>query len=148
MKTRVLFLILVLVTLVVAGSCASANRVSRKDYRFLSGTWINEEYNTHPFKARLVIRPDGTFVVYSRTTDTTKDEIGHFVVVDKWTDSEGNIWYKTHVWGGVMVEGKPSAYELARLSDSGNIWELVSISGEFPAEIDVNHPRYHIYYRE
>ena len=39
-------------------------------------------------------------------------------------------------------------YELDRFSNSGKVWEFVSIFGEFPTQIDVNHPRYHIYYRE
>ena len=140
--------ILFLVTVMVFGGCATTNKVSKKDYRFFSGTWINEEYNTHPHNARWVILPDGTCDGYFRTTDTQKATIGKFRIVDKWTDSEGNLWYKLHTWGGVIVEGKPLGYELDRFSDSGNVWEYVSITGEFPTEIDENHPRYHIYYRK
>jgi hypothetical protein len=150
MKGKMLLFIsiLFLATVMFAGGCATTKKVSKKDYRFFSGTWINEEYNTHPHKARLVIRPDGTFDVYRRTTDTKKHGIGVYRIVDKWTDSEGNIWYKMHVWPGVMVEGKPDSYELDKVSNSGNVWEYVSISGDFPTEINENHPRYHIYYRK
>ncbi len=140
--------ILVFVTLLVFGGCATAKKVSKKDYRFFSGTWINEEYNSHPFLARLVIRSNGTFDGYFRIADTEKAGIGHFIIVDKWTDSEGNIWYKTHVWPGVIVEGKPSGYELDKFSNSGNVWEYISITGDFPAEIDENHVKYHLYYRQ
>jgi len=150
MKVRMLLFIsiLFLVIIMVVGGCATTKKVSKKDYRFFSGTWINEEYNTHPFMARWVIRPDGTFAGYFRTTDTEKAEIGIYRIVDKWTDSEGNLWYKMHVWPGVMVEGKPDSYELDRFSDSGNVWEFVSITGDFPTEINENHVRYHIYYRK
>lgn len=140
--------ILVFVTLMVFGGWATAKKVSKKDYRFYSGTWINEEYNSHPFLARWVIRPDSTFDGYFRVTDTKKAEIGHFIIVGKWIDSEGNKWYKTHAWPGVIVEGKPSGYELDKFSNSGNVWEYVSITGDFPFEIDENHVQYHIYYRK
>jgi hypothetical protein len=150
MKTRLLLFIsiLFLATVMVVGGCATAKKVSKKDYRFFSGTWINEEYNSHPFLAKWVIRPDGTFDGYFKITDTKKAETGHFIIVDKWADSEGNFWYNMHVWPGVMVEGKPASYELDKVSDSGNVWEFVSITGDFPIEIEQNHPRYHIYYRQ
>ena len=71
MKTRMLFSILALVTLVVVGSCTTAKKVSKEDYRFFSGTWINEEYNTHPFKAKIVMHPDGTFEMAGDVIPTT-----------------------------------------------------------------------------
>jgi hypothetical protein len=150
MKARMLLIIsiILLATAIVAGGCATTKKVSKKDYRFYSGTWINEEYNTHPHLARWVIRPDGTYDGYFRTTDTEKATIGNYKIVDKWTDSEGNVWYKEHVWHGEIFEGKPAGYSLDRFSDSGNVWEYVSITGDFPVEINENHPRYHIYYRK
>jgi hypothetical protein len=150
MKTRtfVSILILVLAVLIILGSCATTKKVAKKDYRFFSGIWVNEEYNSHPFMAKYVIFSDGTFDAYNNLTDTGKHGSGHYIIVDKWTDSEGNRWYKMHVWGGVVVEGKPDMYELDKFSNSGNVWEFISLTGDFPPELDKSQFRYHIYYRQ
>jgi len=150
MKTRtfLLILMLALIILVICEGYAADKKVTKKDYKFFSGTWINEEYNSHHFLARLVIRRDGTFDGYFRTTDSNKALDGHYVIVEKWTDLEGNIWYKSHTWEGVMVEGKPEFYELAKFSNSGKVWEYLALPGDFPAELDESNFHYHIYYRQ
>ena len=105
MKTRtsVSMLILVSTLIFIVGSCATTKKVTKKDYRFFSGIWVNEEYNSHPFMAKYVIFSDGTFDAYNNLTDTGKHGIGHYIIVDKWTDSDGNRWYKMHVWGLLSV---------------------------------------------
>ena len=147
-KTVVSILTLVLAVLIMTGSCATDKKVSKKDYRLFAGTWINEEYNSHPHLAKYVIRRDGTYDSYFRTSDTGKEGTGHYVIVEKWTDPEGNIWYKSHIWIGVIVEGKPTHYELDKYSNSGKVWEFIGLSGGFPSEIDENNFHYHIYYRQ
>ena len=150
MKTRtsISIMILVLIVMVISEGYATEKRVTKRDYKFFSGTWINEEYNSHPHLARQVMRRDGTFDCYYRTTDTKKAGTGHYVIVEKWTDLEGNIWFKMHTWLGVMVEGEPANYELAKFSNSGKVYEQIALPGGFPTELDENHPRYHIYYRQ
>jgi len=147
-RTLVSILILVLAVLIISEGYATEKRVTKRDYKFFSGTRINEEYNSHHFPAKYVIRRDGTFDCYFRTTDTKVAVNGHYVIVEKWTDLEGNIWYKSHTWEGVMVEGKPWRYELDKVSNSGKVWEYIALPGDFPTELDENNFHYHIYYRQ
>jgi hypothetical protein len=150
MKTRtfVLILILVLAVLIISEGFASEKRITKRDYRFVSGTWINEEYNSSWKHAKLIMYPDGKINRYNRTSDSGIYESGSYIIVDKWKDSEGNRWYKMHIWSGEVVEGHPAYYELDKLSDSGKVWEWVLLGEEFPAEMDENHLWYHIYYRQ
>ena len=120
MQTRkiVSILILVLTVMIISEGYATDKKVTKKDYRFFSGTWVNEEYNSRIFNTKYLIRRDGTFDSYNRTSDTGKHGSSHYVIVDKWTDSEGNIWFKMYTWMGAMVEGHPGAYILAKFSNS------------------------------
>ena len=147
-KTLISITILVLAVLIISECYATEKKATKKDYRFFSGTWINEEYNSRTFKAKYIIRRDGTFDVYNRTSDTGIYEYGHYIIVEKWIDSEGNIWFKQHVWAGTMVEGHPGSYELDKSSNDGKVWEWIALKGDFPPDIDKNHPQCHIYYRQ
>jgi hypothetical protein len=150
MKTRTLLstLILVIVLMIFAAGYATENKITKKDYRFISGTWINEDYNSHAFRARVELHRDGSWDGYNRISDTGKKDTGHYAIVDKWTDSEGNIWYKTHWWYGPIDEDHISSYQLEKRSESGKVWEYISDAYEFPTEIDENDHRYKIYYRQ
>jgi len=150
MKTRMFISILILVfaLLTISESYATDKKDFKKDYRFIAGTWINEEYNSHAHIGKFVIRRDGSYDAYFKTTDTEIAEKCHYIIVDKWTDSQGNIWYKTNEWFGVVVEGKPSQYSLSRFSNSGKVWEYIGLPGGFPTELDENNFHYHIYYRQ
>ena len=150
MKARMLVPILILVfgVLIICEGYASDKKVSKRDYRFVSGTWINEEYNSYAFCARWEMHRDGSWDGYNRISDTGKKYIGHYALVDKWTDSEGNIWYKMHVWYGPIDEEHISVYELDKFSESGKVWEYMGDKFAFPTGIDESHPKYHIYYRQ
>ena len=150
MKTRMFVSILVPVfaLLTISKSCATDKKVTKKDYGFIAGTWINEEYNSHPHKAKIVILRDGTSEVYFRTSDTEIEGKHTYVIVEKWTDSEGHIWYKMHEWWGTVVKEKPLRYSLNKFSNSGKVWEYISLLDGFPAELDKNNFHYHIYYRQ
>ncbi len=150
MKTRMLvpILILVFAVMVISEGFATEKKVTKRDYRFVSGTWINEDYDSYAFVARCELHRDGSWDGYNRILDTGKKVAGHYALVDKWTDSEGNIWYKTHVWWGSMVEGHPMEYKLDKFSESGKVWEYIGDKFAFPTEIDESHPKYHIYYRQ
>jgi len=137
-----------LAVLIISECFATEKKVTKRDYRFRSGTWINEDFNSHAFFARLELYRDGSWDGYNRISDTGKKETGHYAIVDKWTDSEGNIWYKTHWWYGPIDEEHISDYEIDKLSESGKVWEYISDAYEFPTEIDESDPRYHIYYRQ
>ena len=147
-RTLVSILILVLAVLIVIESCATYEKAYKKDYKFFARTLINEEYNSHPFSAKYVLKRDGTWYTYEKTTDTEKRFTGHYIIKEKWIDSEGNSWYKMHTWEGDIVEGKPSYYELDKFSKSGKVWEYISYADDYPIEIDESIFEYHIYYRQ
>ena len=147
-RTLVSILIFILAVLIIRDGYATDKKVTKRDYRFVEGTWTNEEYNSHPHMGKYVLRRDGTFDSYFTTSDTEKEGANHYIIVEKWTDSEGNIWYKRHVWGGAKVEGHPGGYALDKFSNSGNVWEYIESGADFPTEIDKNHPYYHRYNRQ
>ena len=92
--------------------------------------------------------PDGTWDGYQRTSGSALAGKGSYVLVEKWTDSEGNIWYKMHVWYGPIFEGHPGSYELDKFSESGKVWESLSFKDAFPSEIDKSIYKYNILYRQ
>ena len=70
MKTRTIvsILILVLAVLIISEGYATEKRITKRDYRFISGTWINEGYHSRYKYAKLVMHPDGTWNGYNRTS--------------------------------------------------------------------------------
>jgi hypothetical protein len=72
---------------------------------------------------------------------------------DKWTDSDGNIWYKSFI---TIAKGSWKGYkfqDLQKISQFGTVQEIVFISvGEldpklYPTEIDPKNDNYQIFYR-
>lgn len=119
---------LILVFLVLLASCATGSRSSFKKAfdEEIVGTWANRDYDKGekgfeegPPYAKMIVKHDKTFEAYNNVS--SKDfAIGEITITDRWTDSEGNIMYKTIcdfvVW---------KTYELWKISNSGTNWELV-----------------------
>jgi hypothetical protein len=148
MKTRtfVSILILVLAVLIFVGNEAFAEEIDV--YKKLSGTWINKEYDgiSEYHMGKYVIKPDGTFDAYADTSDISRLYFGEIISIDeKWIDSEGNFWYK---FTSVSHVTHRQRYELGKIHSSGNVWELISLSYDYPNELDPNHGKYRIYYRQ
>ena len=95
MKTRtvVSILILVFTVLIVAGSCATEKKMVKKSEELL-GTWINEEYADDWGYTTLIYKSDGVYEQYTDASLKERHQHGTYTITDKWTDSEGNIWYK------------------------------------------------------
>jgi hypothetical protein len=64
-----------------------------------------------------------------------------FTIVDKWTDSEGNIWYKLYTQQPKLQRW----FELDKISKNGTVWESKSSSMFWYKELDINKA---IYYRQ
>jgi ABC-type antimicrobial peptide transport system permease subunit len=97
MKTRtfVSILILVLAVLIIAGSCVTGKKAYKaKDKEELYGTWVNPDYDEVWIMAKWVLKPDGTFDAYSKSNSDRVFEMGTFSIVAKWSDSNGNIYYR------------------------------------------------------
>ena len=156
MKTRILvsIMILVLAVMVIAGSCATKKEiVAEKEFyvpKFdeeINGTWINEEYNSSEYPGKYKLYMWGYWESFHSFDSEKTQTKGTFTIVNKWTDSEGNIWYKTYTRYSTR---RRINYELDKISNNGNTWEWVSTTVDFPTESDM-HPgfqKYHIYYRQ
>jgi hypothetical protein len=67
--------------------------------------------------------------------------------VEKWTDSEGNVWYKNFNRHNAAMT---AIFLIIKISNNGTVCESVSSYGEFPTkdELNVDHFNYVIYYRQ
>ena len=117
------------------------------------GTWINDKsFNLGGFQ-KLVDTADG-WKQYANISDSVPWQEGTDGQIDsKWTDSEGNIWYKAFgTITGRHVNGA-KFQSLIKLSKSGTVREEVGRSprefdsSQYPTSIDPNDPSYCIYYR-
>jgi len=113
------------------------------------GTWINPEYGTMEalFSQKRITNPDGTWEEYSGMADIAYRTL-KYTIIDKWTDSEGNIWYKLITEYGGKTYGAKPFYELHKISNAKLTWEFVSSAEAYPTKIDPDHPMYFIYYRQ
>ncbi len=112
-----------------------------KDYEELDGTWVNMDADAGP--PQKIISYPGRFEVFGSAESKTAMVTGSFWITDKWTDSEGNIWYKTE-----FVEFGKKNYELSKISNSGKTWEFVYSSSKYPTKIDPENATYSIYHRK
>jgi hypothetical protein len=151
MKTRtfVAILIFYLSVMVIADSCVTGKKASSsKEDEVLCGTWVNLDYDKTWKYGKIVIKPDGSYDEYDKSESVGGGKLG-YAITEKWTDSDGNIFYKYTV--GSIYENNsvrvPTWYYLARIDSTGNVFEYVDSGLDFPTEIDLNHPNYAIHYR-
>jgi hypothetical protein len=144
-------MILVLAVLIVVGSGVPGNEASAQEIdilKKLSGTWLNKDYDEPPGSypnAKYVIKRDGTYDAYADPLGTSRASFGEFISIDEnWIDSEGNFWYKATT---VSYPKNLQYYELGKIHSSGNVWEVINLTFDYPNELDTNHGKYRIYYR-
>ena len=106
------------------------------------GPWVNTDYPGGWQQCQKVINYPEQFELFNKPTDKTPAYRGPYTIIDKWTDSEGNIWYKSRALCAYGI------YLLQKISSSGSIYEYVSSDSDYPTEIDTNDRTYHIYYRK
>ena len=152
MKTRtcVVVLILVLAVMIVAGSCATEKQTVKVPKEPFYGTWVNPDYDDVYHKwSKHIKNHDGTFVMYVNITSTKPTTKGTIIITEKWSDHDGNFWYKTEDYYGPYFEGKKvSSYSLCRINESGTILEYVWSQVAYPARLDPTDGSYRIYYRQ
>jgi hypothetical protein len=143
MKTRILILpVLIIVVLIITGSCATGKKAVKAPIESLYGTWVNSDYNTRSLEAKLIFKPDGTYTTYSHIDLTTHSRPNKYTIQDSWIDSDGKKYYKVDTTD--VYEG----YSLYRLDETDSVLEIVWSQIEYPSEIDTNHLNYKIYYRQ
>jgi hypothetical protein len=157
MRTKMLVYVLVFLVAALAGVGSFAN--DKEKYGFyvpkpneeIFGTWVNKEYSgtrlVHPQK--LVFRFWGYEEEYTNIADNNSSYQDTFILVDKWTDSEGNIWYKVYEQNGQMKYGW---FSLVKISKGRTVFEYIfnSYPLMWPKEADMNpdNPQYRIYYHQ
>ena len=153
MKTRKPILTLAVLSLLLSFAATAQYKYVPKPNEEIYGTWINQ--------ARLpqkeVITAEG-WTEYTRMTDSEPFLQGNWEIVSKWTDSEGNIWYKSliTITGGSVGQNGLTRTELSKLSKSAEVWEHVwnwptreqgLRQPAYPDMIDQNNYQYGIFYR-
>ena len=146
MRARTSFIsifILVLVVLIIIGSCATEKKAVKAPIEPLYGTWTNPDYNTVTKIAKLIFKPDGTFIEYNHTDITMYLGPYKYTIAESWMDSDGNKYYKVDIALGIR-----SWYELWRINETDTVLEFVRSNIECPTEIDLTDATYVIYYRQ
>ena len=114
------------------------------------GTWINVDQFSYAQKSA---NAPGGYKEYWKVADPAPSSEGTEEIYSKWTDSEGNTWYKTFAIGTRGVTKGYSSQTLHKLSKSGTVLEsvyaLVSTfdPNDFPTRIDPEDSTYRIYHR-
>ena len=153
MKARtslVSIFILVSSLLIVAGSCATQKQAYiPKPNEELYGTWVNTDYDgVYDESPQKFIHYNwGYTESFGRVTAQHPNFQRVFYIMDKWTDSEGIIWYKV-TW---QLRGSPTMrFYLVKINKSEGSWEEVWTYKDFPSESDLTpeHVEYGIWYRQ
>lgn len=116
----------------------------------VSGIWVNTEYSGRIVHfQKIVIDPVDLMIQWCYKSEAARPDYKHpYTIMEKWTDSEGDTWYKIE-W--LDRGNKRSKYlELSRISQSGMTLELVNQREHlgWPTKLDTDHPNYRVYYRE
>jgi hypothetical protein len=140
MKTKII--VFVLIFLITVLSYSKSFSADKEKYGFnvsspneeLYGTWVNPDYIGYGTKLqKWVYYHWGYYEGYGRINDTNPYARGTSMIVDKWTDSKGNIWvkeYERETWTLRPI------FMLDRISNSGNVFEYVWSQEDFPKEAD------------
>ena len=156
MKAKALVGGVVFFVAVLAGVCSFA--VDKEKYGFyvpspnevIFGTWVNTKYDGGPYiPQKLVDYHWGSYDVFMIATYKTLSFKGSGIIVDKWTDAEGNTWYKNYNREDWTTKG---FFALEKISKDGNVKEFVWRYNDFPSEDDLNSKNldmhYRIYYKQ
>ena len=110
----------------------------------LCGTWINMEYPAHHKPVKVIFNPDGKFEKFRNADSKYPSLEGTYKITEKWTDSEGNIFYKFQQKDQMERDWK----YLCKISESGKILEYVYGNDEYPTEVTPRPGYYFKYFRE
>lgn len=113
----------------------------------MHGTWVNAKYSSSTIAPKLIIMEDGTTEAYSQLSATQRYWFGSYAVVDTWTDSGQNVWYKAKF---TYIEGPRTLveYDLIRISEYGAIFEYVWDYKDYPSELNPANLTYRRYTRQ
>ena len=106
-------------------------------------TWVNAKYDAGRPPQKMMFHYDGTYATYKTASSNTAVTRGMFQVVEKWSDSDGYVWYK------ILMQNPTQArkYKLAKVSDDGKHLEFVCQPDTYPVEIKADVSGYCTYQR-
>ena len=134
--------------------CAQENVVPKSD-EVLYGTWANEKNGADVCHGQKVVVTANAMEVYCKVYDPESSMEVSWEISSKWTDSEGNIWYKTFGTSTVGIFKGAKWQTLDKISKSGEVWERAANllemgnfnSAFYPRTIDPKGSYYRILYR-
>ena len=157
MKARAMILTAVTALALMATGASGQTKYVPKPDEELYGTWTNEQNTGDLYHPQKLIVSSNKITMYYRISDRTPTVDGDMTwkIDSKWTDSDGNVWYKTY---GTHTAGIYKGYswqELDKVSKSGKVWErALSPLGNvgfdpayYPTSIDPRATYYRILYR-
>jgi hypothetical protein len=146
MKKRLLLLSMLFVFLLPAFAQDYYKFKLPGDSETIYATWVNEKYDgAGRHLQKKVFASWGYGESFKKITDEKPSFRFTFILVEKWTDSKGNVWYKELE----QMLGQKNCI-LCKISKDGNTLETVFRSAGFPSESDLNpsSPSYVIYTRQ
>ena len=154
MKTGKMLLCVLLGLLVVLllGACATTKYVPIPNEE-LHGTWVSDQPMGVGRGTQKIVTSSSGSEYYYKISDPSPMGESTESIVSRWTDSDGNVWYKTLDTGTYGTLNGMMWQSLSRLSKSATVWEYEwALVGEldlnsFPAGIDAKDDTYSIYHR-
>ena len=163
--------ILILVLLVILFPMMSAaQQYVPKENEEIYGTWVNVDYKASRQTQRtrleflmtedvseligikkVIFYPGGKCQLFPTTLNTAPREV-EYAIASKWTDSDGSILYK-QAWvhyfeyDGKLHE-KDRNFTTIKVNASKQTIEFVFADADYPTEVDPEHSKYRIYYRQ
>jgi hypothetical protein len=116
----------------------------------LYGKWTNTAYwgNNPHYAQKVILYHWGYCETFNKADDRVPSARATFTLVDKWTGTGGDIWYREfrRETGGRAAR---IIFCLDRVSGDGTVMESVYEFGEFPLEEDMDprNPRYRVFFR-
>lgn len=147
MNARITFLVLAAALL---GAC-SPGTYQPKAAEEIYGTWTSDNLA----QQKLVIAA-GQFRSFSLPDDLEPFTAGTEVIAARWTDAQGDVWYKTNVTvtSGLGAPRGTRWQALRRLSKSATVLEGMVVPvrqfdpGAFPEKLEPDTESYGMYYRD
>ncbi len=124
MKGRKAFLgaVLFMLSLILLGDWNPGKYVAKPNEE-IYGTWVNKDnYGGVNSPQKEIITADGV-KKYDKVSDPTPLQKYTKIIDSKWTDAEGNIWYKTY---GTVTDGAYKGWTwqgIDKLSKGATVWE-------------------------
>jgi len=119
----------------------------------LHATWTNKDYEHSYWTWRFTYKPDGSSEGWStgRPLAQPANDEGRYRIEKKWSDSEGNAWYRIAGKGCIAPYSDLKAtkdYGLVKIHASGKVLEGEWSSVDFPTGFGALGNKHFTFYRE